>query len=99
MFERIKNAIKWLFEEEALRTAIRNGTIVAIYTLFSSIVLLDALTIRTILISLATGGLVFATELANYYKVDISKVPTPKRKINNPNENIKQYKPFFNLWV
>lgn len=97
MFEKIKNAIEWLFEEEALKVAIRNGTIVAIYTLFSSIVLLNALTIKTILISIATGGLVFATELANYYKIDISKVPKPEKR--NPTQRVKTYEPFFRLWI
>jgi len=88
--------IKEVLSNKAIRKALRNASIVGMYTLFSSILVLDTITLKVLLISFATAGMVFSTELANYYKIALTPVQNPKlKKVKNLTQN---YEPFFNLW-
>jgi len=104
MLKKFVEFLKETFDKEAIKVAFRNGIIVTGYTLFSGLALSSAITTITlsqiIPVALTTGGLVFFTELANYYKVNVgetNKVKTP----SNPTrvKKIKAYvSPFFHLW-
>jgi len=86
---------KTLLKNKVIKKALRNAVIVGMYTMFSSILVLDTISLKVILISFATAGMVFSTELANYYKVALTPVQPSKLKTKNPTRN---YEPFFNLW-
>jgi len=101
MFESIKNFLKETFDKEALKVAFRNALVVTGYTFFSGITLskfIDLNVVANILpISLATGGLVFFTELMNYYKIQKDNYNTPQSKTTEKRK-LKGYTSFFHLW-
>jgi len=95
MLKDLVEFVKSVLKHKVVRKALRNATIVSMYTFFSSILILDAISIKVILVSLATGGLVLSTELANYFKVSLE--PTSYVKTKKKNTIVQVYEPFFNL--
>ena len=85
--------LRAILKNKAVKKALRNAGVVGMYTFFASLLVLDTITLKTILVSLATAGLVFSTELANYYKIKLNGYLQPRSKTRV----VQQYEPFFNL--
>lgn len=67
-----------------IKIAIRNASIIFIYSLSTNYIVLGILDFKTIASSLAIAGLVFSTELINAYQIKLENyaIPKPKSKPN-----------------